>query len=95
MRPTFDAADIENLDRFEAMVKMQAGGETLAAFSMRTALPIEEPPDADEREERIRQISRRKYARPQQEVEEEINAYYHSSFLSTGRGDGEDYREEL
>ena len=64
----------------------------LPAFSLRTALPIDEPPDADEREERIRELSREKYARPRQEVEEEISACYRSPFPSV---DEEDYHEEF
>lgn len=57
MQPEFEALDLANLNRFETAVKMQVGGNTQPAFSMKTRRPIEVPDDAEEREARIRQKS--------------------------------------
>ena len=60
----------EIVDRYEAIVKLQAGGTTIPAFDMAT-LPITSSPDEDTFA-RIRANTRQPYARPRREVEAEI-----------------------
>jgi hypothetical protein len=64
--------DLINLDRFQAIVKMQTAGKTLPAFSLSTPPPLEKSDDAKQTVERIRDLSREKYARPFEEVETEF-----------------------
>lgn len=71
LRP-FTPEHLEDLDRFEAVAKLQVQGVTHPAFDFRT-LPVEQPAD-EARLDRIRSNSRRKYARPRREVEREIEA---------------------
>ena len=77
--PHFTTEALTNLDRFAAVVKMQLDGQTMPAFSLRTAPPLPKPPDAAERIERIRQHSRKHYARPNAEIDAEIMARYDRS----------------
>ena len=72
VKPVHTKDDLINLDRFQAIVKMQTAGKTLPAFSLSTPPPLEKPDDAKQTVERIRDISREKYARPVQEVETEF-----------------------
>lgn len=58
LRP-FGSDTLEDLDRYEAIVKLQIGGETMPAVAMRT-LPLDEPRD-EARLERIRQQTRLHY----------------------------------
>lgn len=68
-KPSFTAQQLTELDRFEAVVKTQIQGRTVPAFSLRTLPPLQLPPDALEREQRIRQYSITAYTpRSRQEV---------------------------
>ena len=64
IQPTFDSQALMELDRFQTVVKMQHGGQTLPAFSMVTPPPPEKPDDANETAQRIRQQSRDEYTAP-------------------------------
>jgi hypothetical protein len=59
VKPQFDSQTILNLDRFEAIVKMQQSGKTLPAFLIKTPPPVSSPEDAKERVARIRQANYR------------------------------------
>jgi hypothetical protein len=72
VKPVHTKDDLINLDRFQAIVKMQTAGKTLPAFSLSTPPPLEKPDDAKQTVERIRDLSREKYARPFEEVETEF-----------------------
>lgn len=78
VKPQFSAPDLQNLHRFHTVVKMQGHGETLPAFSMTTQPPLPIPKDAAERRQRIRTLSRDRYARPKAQVDEELLARYAS-----------------
>jgi len=64
VRPVFDAREIVYLDRRSAIVKTQLSGKSQLPFLMTTAVWMEEPADAQEREVRIRALSRQRYALP-------------------------------
>ena len=70
----FTAEQIENLDRYEAIVKMQVYGLTAPAFDLRT-LPLPQRHDGVALGA-IRAQTRSRYARPRAEVEAEIAAKY-------------------
>ena len=70
--PVHTKDDLINLDRFQAIVKMQADGKTLPAFNIATLVPLAPYKDSQERIDRIKKQSRAKYARPREEVEAEI-----------------------
>ena len=72
VKPVHTSDDLINLDRFSTIVKMQAGGKTAPSFSMSTLKPIVWTRDAEDRSERIRNLSRAKYARCREEVETEL-----------------------
>jgi hypothetical protein len=79
LRPQFNADDLLQLDRFTAVAKIQHGTETLPAFSLNPPAPLSPPDDAPERMEQIRNLSRKKYARPKEEVDAEIQEHLRSS----------------
>lgn len=64
--------EIEDLNRYEAIVKLQIDGITKPAFDF-TTLPIDSLPD-EARLARIRSRTRQRYARPRQEVEKQLEA---------------------
>jgi hypothetical protein len=66
LRPVFDAGDIAYLDRRSAIVKTQLSGQSQRPFLMNTPVWMDEPEDAQEREIRIRTLSRQRYALPQE-----------------------------
>ena len=76
VKPEFEAADLVELDRFQTVVKMQVGGQTVPAFSMATLPPHPLPDDAAEREARLRAHSRDTYARSREEVEVQLGSTY-------------------
>jgi hypothetical protein len=64
VRPVFEPQALLNLDRFQAVVKMQQHGQTLPAFSLLTPPPPEQPPDGAERAERVQALSHQRHAQP-------------------------------
>jgi len=67
----FSPEDVEALDRYEAIVRIQVNGATMPAVDIRTAA-LDVPPDEDALG-RIRAASRAKHTRPRREVEAELN----------------------
>lgn len=76
VRPEHTSDDLLNLDRFLAIVKMQLEGKTLPAFSLESAEPLMLPEDGLARQQRIRDLSRARYARPREVVEAELISQY-------------------
>ena len=70
--PVHTKEDLINLDRFQAIVKMQAIGKTMPAFNMSTVEPLAPYKDAAERISRIKQHSRQTYGRKRDDVEAEL-----------------------
>lgn len=57
MKPEFAVQDLLNLDRFQAVVKLQINGSTQPAFSLQTLPPIPTPNEASSREQYLRRLS--------------------------------------
>lgn len=91
VKPEFTVEDLVRLDRFAAVVKMQLAGQSLPAFSLQAAPPLGRPDDAEERFARMRQYSRRQYARPKEEVDAELMSRYEHSELNEPGETREDY----
>lgn len=70
-KPVFAEQDLLNIDNYNCYVKLLINGTTSSPFSMKTF-----PPAKGDKEiaEIIKEISRTKYGRPRQEVEQEIIA---------------------
>jgi hypothetical protein len=86
--PVHASEDLVNLDRFQAIVKMQADGKTLPAFNMSTLKPLTPHKDALERIDRIKQQSREKYARRRDDVELEFMERFHDERLRLAEESG-------
>ena len=67
--PTFTAPDLLNIDNRNAYLKLLVDGQTSKPFNIKTIAPEKGNP---EMAEYIKQLSRSKFARPRDEVEEEI-----------------------
>ena len=70
-KPVFAEQDLLNIDNYNCYVKLLINGATSMPFSMKTL-----PPEIGDREiaDIIKEISRTRYGRPRQEVEQEIIA---------------------
>lgn len=70
--PVFTAQDLLNIDNFNAYLKLLIDGQTSKPFNIKT--PGYRQAEADRRRmaEYIKELSRAKYSRPREEVEEEI-----------------------
>ncbi len=70
--PVFNDFDLLNVDRYNAFVKLMINGTASKPFNMAT-YPLDKPtPDMMATAQAIRQLSRLKFGRPQNEVESEI-----------------------
>ena len=67
--PTFTAPDLLNIDNRNAYLKLLVDGQTTKPFNIKTIAPEKGNP---EMAEYIKQLSRSKFARPREEVEEGI-----------------------
>jgi hypothetical protein len=76
LRP-FTPEQLEDLDRFEAIVKLQVDGQTVPAFDLRTT-PLAASPDPAMLA-RIRARTREQHAKPRDEIEQDISTMYSSS----------------
>jgi len=84
-KPYFTADQLTDLDRFQAVVKMQTQGQTQPAFSLSTLPPLPIPPDSEERAERIRQLSIKTYTpKTRQQVIDELSSRYPRKAPSNG-----------
>lgn len=92
LKPNLTPENLMNFDRFQAAVKMQVNGKTVPTFSIQTFPPLEEPPDADEREARIRQKSIENYTPwTRQEVEAWMEERYEQRLRQRPRGTVADF----
>lgn len=92
LKPNLTPDNLMNFDRFQAAVKMQVNGKTVPAFTIQTLPPIEEPPDADEREARIRESSILQYTPwTRQEVEAWMEERYEKRLRQRPRGTVSDF----
>jgi hypothetical protein len=71
--PVFSPQDLMNIDNFNAFVKLLINNQTTRPFNLRT---IKEKEGSPEMVQALREMSRLKYGRPREEVEEEIRAGY-------------------
>jgi hypothetical protein len=71
--PAFSPQDLMNIDNFNAFVKLLINNQTARPFNIRT---IKEKDGSPETVRSLREMSRLKYGRPREEVEEEIRAGY-------------------
>lgn len=67
--PVFSGHDLINVDNYNCYVKLLINGKTSESFSMKTHPPVK---SAYGLTEKIKELSRLKYGRPREEVEEEI-----------------------
>ncbi|HMN12488.1 MAG TPA: type IV secretion system DNA-binding domain-containing protein [Bellilinea sp.] len=92
LKPSLTPDHLMSFDRFQAAVKMQVGGKSVPAFTIQTLPPLEEPPDADEREARIREKSIQNYTPwTRQEVEAWLEARYDHRLRQRPRGAVSDF----
>lgn len=67
--PPFIASDLQNLPRYQTVVKLLARGEQLAPFSARTLPSLVTPPNNTQIIHHIRALSRQRYCRDSKTVE--------------------------
>ena len=72
-KPVFEEMDLLKIDNYNACVKLLIRGETSTPFSMKTYPPRKGDPEIVEL---AKEISRTKYGRPREEIEEEIAARF-------------------
>ncbi len=87
IRP-FTSEQLEDLNRYEAIIKLQAGGITIPAFDV-TTLPITNPTNGAVLE-RIQASSRARYGKSRKTVEDEMNARYFPESPNTDWNDLDD-----
>lgn len=68
-KPVFEEMDLLKIDNYNAYLKLLVRGEASTPFSMKTYPPRTGDPDTIEL---VKELSRTKYGRPREEVEEEI-----------------------
>ncbi|PWB38231.1 MAG: hypothetical protein C3F02_04465 [Parcubacteria group bacterium] len=73
--PTFTPEDLVNLSKFEVYIKLMIDGVTSEAFSARTLPPVEMPENDSEVREKIISVSRERYAKPREVIEEKITRW--------------------
>ena len=71
--PTFDANDLMNLDNYQCYAKLLVNNQVTEPFNMKTYPPT---PGNEELKEAFKQLSRLKYGRDREIVEEEIMARF-------------------
>jgi len=92
LKPHLTPDHLMSFDRFQAAVRMQVGGKSVPAFTLQTLPPIEEPPDADETEVRIRQKSIQNYTPwSRKEVEVWLAERYDNRLRQRPRGAVSDF----
>ncbi len=71
--PTFDESDLINVDNFNCFTKLLINNESSAAFDMKTYPPVE---GSEKMRNALKELSRFKYGRSRDVVEEEIKKRY-------------------
>ncbi len=70
--PVFTQEDLVNLSKFDIYIKLMIDGVTSEAFSARTLPPMPLPPNAEEVREKIIKVTRERYAKPREVIEDKI-----------------------
>ncbi len=73
--PTFVQEDLVNLSKFEIYLKLMIDGVTSDAFSAHTLKPLGMPTGADKIRDSIIRVSRERYAKPRDIIEEKISRW--------------------
>ncbi|MEX1112235.1 MAG: CxxC-x17-CxxC domain-containing protein [Candidatus Andersenbacteria bacterium] len=87
--PEFTQTDLVNLDKFNAYVKLMINGVTSAPFSMQTIPPAEE---TYESAAKVTAVSRERYGRKREIVEEKIARWSGVTHEETGKAEQEERR---
>ncbi|MEX0650051.1 MAG: CxxC-x17-CxxC domain-containing protein [Candidatus Andersenbacteria bacterium] len=87
--PEFTQTDLVNLDKFNAYVKLMIDGVTSAPFSMQTIPPAAETYNSTER---VVKVSRERYGRKREIVEEKIARWSGVAHEETGKAEGVERR---
>lgn len=83
--PEFTPSDLVNLDKYNAYVKLMIGGVTSSPFSMQTIPPTAETFNS---REKVIRISRERYSRSREVVEEKIARWSGVIHQEEGRAEG-------
>jgi len=78
--PTFDENDLINVDNFNCFTKLLINNESSEAFNMKTYPPIK---GSEEVRDALKELSRFKYGRSREVVEEEIKKRYKGELASS------------
>jgi CxxC-x17-CxxC domain-containing protein len=70
--PTLTQEDLVNLPKFQIYLKLMIDGVTSNAFSASTLAPYEPPADAQENLAKVIKVSRERYAKPREVIEDKI-----------------------
>jgi len=92
--PVFDANDLVNLDKYNIYLKMCIDGVTCPAFSAITLPPLQKTTQS---KEKIIRLSRERYSKPRQFVEQKINEWIEevgTRQVEVRRGSGVDQSTE-
>lgn len=74
--PVFTPSDLMNIDNLNSYVNLLIDGQTSRPFSMRVLTELVFGAGSKEYAEKLRQISRLRYGKPREEVEDQIKAKY-------------------
>jgi len=74
----FTSADAENLDKFEALVKMRVDGRTIPTFNINTLPLIGEPDETTY--DRVREQSRARFTKPKDQLKSRIPESFAAAF---------------
>jgi len=72
-KPVFEEQDLLRIDNYNAYIKLLIRGETQIPFSIKFYPPQKGDPEIVQL---VKEISRTKYGRPREEVEEEVTARF-------------------
>ncbi len=70
--PPFTAYDLQNLEQYHAVVKVLVQGKSLRPFSARTLAEPPQPPDSQDKIDRIKEQSCQRYSLPRGQIEKNI-----------------------
>ncbi|MBI1833851.1 MAG: type IV secretion system DNA-binding domain-containing protein [Candidatus Andersenbacteria bacterium] len=88
--PEFTPADLVNLDKYNAYIKLMINGVTSPPFSMQTIPPSSETFNS---REKVIKVSRERYTNPRSVVEEKIARWSGLAFEEEGKAAGRDTYE--
>lgn len=89
--PEFTQTDLVNLDKYNANIKLMINGVTSSPFSMQTIPPA---PDVYRSREKVIKVSRERYGRDREQVEEKIARWSGVTFKETAQAEHVEDRHE-